>query len=100
METRQRVLKMMEERNISISRRPRSARRPRSETRTGRVAFLVPQMAFRTVEMINEEMTHGIQKVFSQRGIELVLHHYAWDAAATAAVPSVLKDQPVDGILL
>jgi DNA-binding LacI/PurR family transcriptional regulator len=99
-DTRRRVLQMMQERNISISKRPRSMRRHQPETRKRRVAFLVPQMPFRTVELISEEMAHGIQQVFSQRGVELALHHYAWDGDPAAAVSSTLGDEAVDGILL
>lgn len=99
-ETRHRILKIMEERKVSVAKRTRHTRRPKPVQRTDRVVFLVPQLAFRTVEMITEEMMHGIQKVFSPRGIDLVLYHYAWDGDAASPLPSVLNDQTVDGILL
>lgn len=99
-DTRRRVLKVMQERNISISRRPRSERRRHSHVRTKRAAFLVPRMPFRSVELISEEMTEGIQRVFSQRGVELVLHHYAYDGDPVSTVGAWADGDRADGILL
>lgn len=100
-ETRRRVLKVLEERNVSIDRRPRSARRAKADTRTTRVAFLVPQMPFPTVEMISEEMMQGMQRVFTPRGIEFSFRHYVWDKAnAATTFTSLLNGDTMDGVLL
>lgn len=99
-DTRARVLEMMRSRNISISRRPRVAKPSRSATQIRRVAFLVPHMMIRSVEAMSEEMTHGIQTVFANRGIELLLHHYAWDADPSVAISKLPALDDLDGVLL
>jgi len=99
-ETRQRVMKVIQDRNFRISKEAQMTRRRHRALRTGRVGFLVPDVQHRTAESITEDMCKGIQKILSPRGMELVLHHFPYQANPLDATPKMLRENSVDGILV
>jgi DNA-binding LacI/PurR family transcriptional regulator len=98
-ETRQRVLKVIQARNFRISKEAQLTRRRHRALRTGRIGFLVPNLPHRSTESITEEMCKGIQKALGPRGMEMVLHYYDYDAEPLDAMPRMLRENSVDGIL-
>lgn len=99
-ETRHRVLRVIQQQNFRISKEAQLTRRRHRPLREGRVGFLVPDVPHRSSESITEEMSKGIQKVFVPKGIDLVLHYYDYTGDPLLAMPKILRENSVDGVLV
>ncbi len=100
-ETRKRILAAMQERNVALPTRRSRPLRGRRKLVTQRVAFLVPRMKIQTVEQINDEMAHGINHALAPAGMEVVLHHYDYQAPhAAAALQQALDEETIVGLLV
>jgi LacI family transcriptional regulator len=99
-ETRHRVMRVIQERNFRISKEAQMTRRRHRTLRTGRVGFLVPDYPYRSSESITEEMLKGIQKTLKNRGLELVMDHYPYETDPIEAMPKMLRENSVDGVLV
>lgn len=98
--TRQRVLRVIQDQNFRISREAQLTRRRHRPLRTAHIGFLAPDLPHRSTEWITEEMCKGIQKVFIPKGIDLLIHYYPYDGDPLLAMPKMLRENSVDGILV
>src|SRR5512134_1295354 len=69
-ETRQRVLRVIQQQNFRVSKEAQLTRRRHRALRTERIGFLAPDITHRSTESITEEMCKGIQKVLTARSME------------------------------
>ncbi len=99
-DTRERVLKAIQDQKFRISREAQLTRRRHRALRTGRVGFLVPDVPNPATETITEEMGKGIQRALMPRAMELVMYYYPLLSDSPHAVPKMLIEDSVDGVLL
>jgi len=99
-DTRHRVMKVIQERNFRISKEAQMTRRRQRALRAGRIGFLVPDVPHRSSESITEEMSKGIQKTLKHKGLELVLDYYHYESDPYEAMPKMLRENSVDGVLV